>query len=69
MFGQSLWNPARRPDMSGLIWGFGGRIDFDVLYFTNSPNVSPLIDGAPRTQIRYKILNSMNLRDFFLFHH
>jgi hypothetical protein len=54
--------------MSGLIWGFGGRIDFDVLHFTNSPNVSPLIDGAPRTQIRYKILNSMNLRDFFLFH-
>jgi hypothetical protein len=29
--------------MSGLIGDFGGRIDFDVLYFTNSPNVSPLI--------------------------
>jgi hypothetical protein len=28
MFGQSLWNPARRPDMSGLIGVFGGRVDF-----------------------------------------
>jgi hypothetical protein len=43
MSGQSLWNPARRLDMSGLTVVFGGRIDFDVLHFTNSPNVSPLI--------------------------
>jgi hypothetical protein len=28
MSGQSLWNPARGPDMSGLIGVFGGRIDF-----------------------------------------
>jgi hypothetical protein len=28
MSGQSLWNPDRRPDMSGLIGVFGGRIDF-----------------------------------------
>jgi hypothetical protein len=28
MSGQSLWNPARRPDMSGLTGVFGGRIDF-----------------------------------------
>jgi hypothetical protein len=27
--------------MSGLIGVFGGRIDFDVLHFTNSPNLSP----------------------------
>jgi hypothetical protein len=40
---QSLWNPARRPDISGLTGVFGGMIDFDVLHFTNSPNVPPLI--------------------------
>jgi hypothetical protein len=28
MSGQSLWNSARGPDMSGLIGVFGGRIDF-----------------------------------------
>jgi hypothetical protein len=28
MFGQSLWNPARGSDMSGLIGVFGGGIDF-----------------------------------------
>jgi hypothetical protein len=28
MSGQSLWNPARRLDMSSLIGVFGGRIDF-----------------------------------------
>jgi hypothetical protein len=43
MFGQSLWNPARGPDMSGLTGVFGGRVDFDVLHFSNSPNVSPVI--------------------------
>jgi hypothetical protein len=43
MFGQGLWNPARGPDMSDLTGVFGGRIDFDVLHFSNSPNVSPLI--------------------------
>jgi hypothetical protein len=43
MSDQSLWNPARGPDMSGLIGVFSGMVDFDVLYFTNSPNVSPLI--------------------------
>jgi hypothetical protein len=25
---QSIWNPARGPDVSGLIGVFGGRIDF-----------------------------------------
>jgi hypothetical protein len=43
MSDQSLWNPAQEPDMSSLIGDFGGKIDFDVLHFTNSPNVSPLI--------------------------
>jgi hypothetical protein len=43
MSGQSLWNLARELDMSGLTGVFGGRVDFDVLHFTNSPNVSPLI--------------------------
>jgi hypothetical protein len=28
MSGQSLWNPARGADMSGLTGVFGGRIDF-----------------------------------------
>jgi hypothetical protein len=28
MFGQSLWNPTRGPDMSGLTGVFGGRVDF-----------------------------------------
>jgi hypothetical protein len=28
MSSQSLWNPARGPDMSGLTEVFGGRIDF-----------------------------------------
>jgi hypothetical protein len=28
MSSQSLWNPARGPDMSGLTGVFGGRIDF-----------------------------------------
>jgi hypothetical protein len=28
MSGQSLWNSARGPDMSGLTRVFGGRIDF-----------------------------------------
>jgi hypothetical protein len=26
--GQSLWNPARGPDMSGLIGVFSGMVDF-----------------------------------------
>jgi hypothetical protein len=43
MSGQSLWNLAMRPDMSGLTEVFGGRIDFDVLHCTNSPNEFPLI--------------------------
>jgi hypothetical protein len=28
MSGQSLWNPARGPDIFGLTGVFGGRIDF-----------------------------------------
>jgi hypothetical protein len=43
MSGQSLWNLAMRPDMSSLTGVFGGRIDFDVLHFTNSANESPLV--------------------------
>jgi hypothetical protein len=43
MSSQSLWNPAKRPDMSGLTGDFGGKIDFDVLHFTNSPDASSLI--------------------------
>jgi hypothetical protein len=31
---------------------FGLEIDFDDLHFTSSPNASPLIDGASRTQIK-----------------
>jgi hypothetical protein len=43
MSGQSLWNPAKGPDTSDLTEDFGGKIDFDVLDFTNSPNASSLI--------------------------
>jgi hypothetical protein len=43
MSGQSLWNPAKGPDIFGLPDDFGGKINFDVLHFINSPNVSPLI--------------------------
>jgi hypothetical protein len=39
----SLWNPAKGLDMSDLTGDFDGRVDFDILYFTNSPNLSPLI--------------------------
>jgi hypothetical protein len=35
-----LWNLAKEPDRLGYS---GGKIDFDVLHFTNSPNASPLI--------------------------
>jgi hypothetical protein len=37
MSSQSLWNLSKGPDMSGLIGDFGGKIDFYVLQFTNSP--------------------------------
>jgi hypothetical protein len=43
MSSQSLWNLAKELNMSGLTEDFGGKTDFDVLYFTNSPNASPLI--------------------------
>jgi hypothetical protein len=44
--------------MSGLTRDFGGKIDFDVLHFPNSPNASLLIYGVPKIQIKYTILNS-----------
>jgi hypothetical protein len=34
---------AKGPDMSGLTGDFCGKIDFDDLHLTNSPNASPLI--------------------------
>jgi hypothetical protein len=37
MSSQSLWNLSKGLDMSGLIGDFGGKKDFDVLQFTNSP--------------------------------
>jgi hypothetical protein len=43
MFDQRLWNPTKGPDMSGLTRDFGGKIDFNILHFTNSPNASSLI--------------------------
>jgi hypothetical protein len=46
MSGQSFWNPTKGPNISGLTGDFGGRVDFDVLHFTNSPNVSPLIERS-----------------------
>jgi hypothetical protein len=41
MFGRSLWNLAKGLDMSDLIGDFGGKVDFDDLHFTNSPNAPP----------------------------
>jgi hypothetical protein len=43
MSSNSLWNPAKESDISSLIGDFGGKIDFNVLHFTNSPSASPLI--------------------------
>jgi hypothetical protein len=43
MFIQSLWNLAKGPGMSDLTGDFSGKIDFDDLHFTNSPNASSLI--------------------------
>jgi hypothetical protein len=39
----NLWNPTKEPDVSSLTGDFRGKIDFDVLHFTNSPNATPLI--------------------------
>jgi hypothetical protein len=36
-------NPAKRADMTDMTGDFGGKIDFNVLHFTNSLNASPLI--------------------------
>jgi hypothetical protein len=43
MSGQSLSNLAKGLDMSGMTGDFGGKIDFDDLYFINSPKAPPLI--------------------------
>jgi hypothetical protein len=44
MSGQSPWNLAKGLDMFSLTGDFGGKVDFDDLHFTNSPNASPLIE-------------------------
>jgi hypothetical protein len=44
--------------MSSLRGDFGGKVDFDVLHFTNSSNASSLIVRSSRAQIKYTILNS-----------
>jgi hypothetical protein len=43
MSGHSLWNLAQEPGMSSVTGDFDGKIDFDILHFTNSANASPLI--------------------------
>jgi hypothetical protein len=43
MSGKTFWNPDRNSDMSSFSRIFGLEIDFDDLYFTISPNASPLI--------------------------
>jgi hypothetical protein len=43
MSSQSLLNPAKGLDMSGMTGDFGGKIDFDDLHLINSPKASPLI--------------------------
>jgi hypothetical protein len=67
MFVQSLWNSAKGLDMSGLTGDFGGKIDFDVLNFTNSPNAPPWYYKVLRTQIKYKIINSKESSWLFSF--
>jgi hypothetical protein len=43
MSGHTLWNPAKKLDMSDLTEDFDGKVVFDVLHITNSPNACPLI--------------------------
>jgi hypothetical protein len=43
MSSQSLWTPARGPDMSGLIGVFGGRIDFSCFALHQLTQCIPLI--------------------------
>jgi hypothetical protein len=57
MSDHSLWNPAKEPDMSDLTGDFGGKIDFDVLHFTNSPNASPLIVRSSYDLNKIKLVN------------
>jgi hypothetical protein len=56
--------------MSGLTGDFDGKIDFDVLHFINSSNVSPLIVRSSYDSSK-NIKSSIprNLCDFFLFPH
>jgi hypothetical protein len=42
MSGQSLWNPARRPDRSSLTGVFGGRIDFSCFALHHLTQCIPL---------------------------
>jgi hypothetical protein len=41
MSGKAFWNPVRNLDMFDFSRTFGLWIDFDDLYFTDSPNASP----------------------------
>jgi hypothetical protein len=43
MYGHSLQNLAKELDMSALTKDFGGKVVFNVLHVTNSPNASPMI--------------------------
>jgi hypothetical protein len=43
MSGQNFWNPVRNPDESSFPEIFGGKIVFDVLHWTNSPNAFTLV--------------------------
>jgi hypothetical protein len=53
--------------MSGLIGDFGGKIDFDVLHFTNSPNASPFIVHSSYDSNKIYILNSKESLRLFHF--
>jgi hypothetical protein len=41
MFSHNLWNPDKEPNVSGMKVDFDGKIYFDILHFTNSPNAPP----------------------------
>jgi hypothetical protein len=70
MSGQTFWNPVRNPDESSFPEIFGGKIVFDVLNLTNSPNAFTLVVQSSwdsKKNIKSSILR--NLHDFSHFLH
>jgi hypothetical protein len=53
--------------MSGLTVDFGGKVDFDDLHFTNSPNASPLIVWSSWDTNKIKVFNPQRSLRLFPF--